>query len=398
MPASDRARIALSNLASGKWTAGLTYQRNLLLALRALGDERPEVVLVMSGEGEHEFGDLVDGTLRYSFPQPGFFGRWARRVRKLTGCAARDAFSLFLKSQGVDALFCVSQFGPRFDVPLLSWIADFQHVHLPDMFTVEERDQLDEHFAKIAQHADVVVVSSQDARKDFEAFAPDAASKARVMSFVSQPPEGVYDSDPRDVCERYRLPERFFYLPNQFWKHKNHHVVLQALAKLKSGHPEIVVVCTGNTHDHRNPQFFSELLFAVSDMGLRDRFIVLGLVPYAHIFLLMRQSLAVLQPSLFEGWNSIVEEAKSIGKGMLLSDIPVLREQDPPCSVYFDSRNPDELAARMVELFDARDPGPDLALEQAAREALSERTKAYGETFMRIAREAMAKWAPMARL
>ena len=63
------------------------------------------------------------------------------------------------------------------------------------------------------------------------------------------------------------------------------------------------------------------------------------MLPRAHVFRLMRQSLAVLQPSLFEGWSTSVEEAKSVGKRMILLDIPVHREQDPPRALFFDPRD-----------------------------------------------------------
>ena len=68
------------------------------------------------------------------------------------------------------------------------------------------------------------------------------------------------------------------------------------------------------------------------------------MVPREDLYQLIRQSLAVLQPSLFEGWSTTVEEAKSIGKQIILSDLPVHREQVESGARFFDANDPNSLA------------------------------------------------------
>ena len=48
------------------------------------------------------------------------------------------------------------------------------------------------------------------------------------------------------------------------------------------------------------------------------------------MYALIRQSLCVLNPSLFEGLGLSVAESKSIGKRVLAADLPPLREQAAP--------------------------------------------------------------------
>ena len=64
---------------------------------------------------------------------------------------------------------------------------------------------------------------------------------------------------------------------------------------------DIVVVCTGNTNEYRDPHYFGRLLSGISQAGLRESMILPGFVPREDLYALMRQSVAVLQPSLFEG-------------------------------------------------------------------------------------------------
>ena len=111
--------------------------------------------------------------------------------------------------------------------------------------------------------------------------------------------------------------------------------------------------------------------------GVRGAFRVLGLVPYEHVTALSRDSQALINPSLFEGWSTTVEEAKSMGKRILLSRIPVHVEQDPPGGTFFDPADPDELAALMEEAYTREDPEGDRRLADEAAAALPERRRRF---------------------
>ena len=391
--------MAFADIANPTWTAGAIYYVNLLGALRQLDEtRRPHMDIVLwphMKAGRYDvYRELADEVLEVPpSPRAPFVTRQLRRAARRVGVNPRrePAVSQLLKAHDVDALFaCWMEFGPTFETPVLGWIPDFQHKHHPSFFSDEENRDRDELFDRMAANCTRIVLSSHDARHDYERFIPAHAGKARVMRFVSQVPPGVYDEDPAQVCRQYELPERFFYLPNQFWAHKNHGLVLEALAMLKASHPDITVVCTGNPSDNRNSLYFGELLARVSRLGVRDSFVVLGWVPHAHTFHLLRQSLAVLQPSLFEGWSTTVEETKSIGKTIVVSDIPIHREQAPEQALYFDPADPTALAERLVEVSETTAPGPDDRLEASAREALPHRTREYAETFLDIVDEVRA--------
>ncbi len=397
-----RFRLAVYfNVSGAVWTGGELYLRNLLVALHALPEtSRPEIALVLPpgmAEPPESLRPLVDSFLPMPPPDPerwpNFWERQALRVRQRLGLwkepvPAEPPLSRCLRERGVQALFSNTEFGPCLRVPLATWIPDFQHHHLPEMFPESERTAVDGYRRDMARNAALIVLSSEDARRDFVKFVPFAAGKARVVSFVAQVPVEVYDRDPAWVCRRYSIPETFFYLPNQFWKHKNHDIVIRALALIKARGQDVTVVCTGNTNDHRDHAFMGGLLERISVQGVRDRMVVLGLVPREALHALMRQSVAVLQPSLFEGWSTTVEEAKSLGKAIVLSNISVHREQNPPAAVYFDPHDPAALAECMTRVWAERQPGPDAAMEAAARLALPARMRDFAEQFMRVASEA----------
>ncbi len=396
MPTSNNRhplRIAFIGANRAGWVAGTYYLRNLLVALRSLAaGERPETVLLVSDQEQADssetFKPYVDQFLH--MPADNFLQRQILRAQRRLNVrmGPEPPLASYLRAHQIDALFAAqAQFGPQFSIPLLTWIPDFQHLHLPEMFSVQDVRSRNRGYSLIANYADCVILSSQTALHDFAAFVPSLARKARVVPFVAQVPADVYASDPAWVCERYNLPRRFVYLPNQFWKHKNHSIVVRALALVKAQHSNLTIVCTGNTKDYRNPLYFTQLQETISVEGLSDNLLILGMIPHDHVFQLMRQSLAILKPSLFEGWSTTVEEAKSIGKQMILSEIPVHREQSPPRAIFFDPGNPGALAAWLVKISEENPPGPDYELEAAAREQLPERTREFGRTVVELVRE-----------
>jgi glycosyltransferase involved in cell wall biosynthesis len=71
---------------------------------------------------------------------------------------------------------------------------------------------------------------------------------------------------------------------------------------------------------------------------------LLGVIPYADVAALMQASVALLNPSLFEGWSTPVEEARALGVPLLLSDLDVHREQAGDNAVYFERHSAISLA------------------------------------------------------
>jgi glycosyltransferase involved in cell wall biosynthesis len=276
-------------------------------------------------------------------------------------------------------------------LPCVNWIADFQHLHMPEMFSWRERKLRDKNFRALALMSKRLVFSSESAKKDFESFMPDYQGRVDVMRFVVRVPEDVYDGRPLDKLRQYDVPEKFFHLPNQFWKHKNHLVVIRALKLLKELKSEIFVVCTGNISDYRDPGYFNFLKKEIYTSGIGEQIAFLGLVPLDHLYAFMRQSVAILNPSFFEGWSTTVEEAKSLGKKVLLSDIAVHHEQDPTEGTYFNPTNPDDLAEKMLKVWEETQAGPDFQMETKARLLLQTKVRSFAETFVNIMKKAISE-------
>lgn len=372
---SNSPIIALELIDDGAWMGGVLYLRNLAICLSRLPDgERPELRLLgPAGAVDSVAAEIGTGARASGGLLGRVLSRFARQAR-----GERPADILY------------PGFGAT--VPgaaVLRWIPDFQHRHLPHLFGEAEIAARNLSIGAIAGRAGVVVVSSQTAAEDFKKFFPALAAKPRVWRFRSLVETGRPVNP--ETLRKYSLPGKFLYLPNQFWAHKNHVTVYRALARLRAqGGPRIPLVCTGAKSDSRNEAHFDMLQTLARESGISQRIHLLGLIDRREQIDVFRQAAAVIQPSLFEGWSTVVEDVRAIGRPILLSDIPVHREQAPPRCTYFDPDDDAALAQLLGDVWDGLTPGPDHATERQAAELSARLVLEAGRTFMTIAKEAIA--------
>jgi glycosyltransferase involved in cell wall biosynthesis len=126
-------------------------------------------------------------------------------------------------------------------------------------------------------------------------------------------------------------------------------------------------VFTGHPVDLRNPSHLDTLLSHLHLLGLRSATALLGLIPRDDQLQLIRRAVAVVQPSLFEGWSTVVEDARALGKPIVLSDIPVHLEQKVARAHVFSATSADALRQCLLETWRSYGPGPDVSYEEEAR-------------------------------
>jgi glycosyltransferase involved in cell wall biosynthesis len=363
------------------WLASWTYYRTLLRALAAEAGDRIEPVLFV--------GERTDEPLLDEFPPlelhrsrmldgrtPGALARAAAR-----GLLCDLPLGRLLRRAGIEVMSHSGHLGWYSGVATIGWVPDLQHRHFPELFDRRTLAFREARYRLLARFATELVVSSRFGERDLLELAPRSAGRTTVLPFVIEPVARERQPERPELESRYGFSGRYLYLPNQFWAHKNHEVVIDALELLGRDGREPLVLATGVQSDRRRPGHFAELMQRVSRAGLSERFRPLGVVPYEHVAALVRESVAVINPSLFEGWSTTVEEAKSAGKRVLLSDIPVHREQAPAGGSYFDPRDAEALAELMWVEWTRNDPDGDRALAERAAAELPERRRRFVETY-----------------
>lgn len=367
------------------WTGGTNYLCSLIGAISGKDSSRYQVVVYLGTTAPNPFSKAIPHLTIRRLPLLDrrslgwFLDRVAVRLGGRPFAASRK-----LRRDGISVH---SHSMPSRDSRLktIGWIPDFQHVHLPHLFNEDERRARDTHFHEIARGSDRVVVSSNDARGDFLRFAPYAAEKVRVLRFAALPQDALFCSI-EELRAAYDIDRPYFYVPNQVWTHKNHDTLVEAVRIAAQRDPALLVLCSGGTRDYRHPDHFDKLMKKIADHGIDRNIRFLGLIPYEHIAPLMLHATAVVNPSLFEGWSTTVEEAKALGLPLILSDLGVHVEQAPKAT-FFPVRSAEALADRLVEAQASHFPQRPKADIETALVAHRQRIAAFGEDYLRIVDE-----------
>ena len=298
------------------------------------------------------------------------------------------------KQHRIDLVFESAQFfGWRLDMPTIAWIPDFQHRGLPHLFSRGAWWKREIGFRAQVAAGRVIMLSSDDARRACERFYPSTRGRTRTVHFAIPPGAQITYSQARATADTYNLPEAFIFMPNQFWRHKNHTLVLDALTILKQRGKHIVIAASGKQADPRDPGYFPDFVTALQKNELKQSFRLLGLIPYPHLIPLMRSCTVMLNPSLFEGWSTTVEEARAIGTPMLLSDLEVHREQMGEQATYFQRHSAQSLANALARI-DTVDPAKREPQAHAAREAALQRAEQFALNFVSLAKYCVSRKQP----
>jgi glycosyltransferase involved in cell wall biosynthesis len=249
--------------------------------------------------------------------------------------------------------------------PWIGYIPDFQHVHLPQYFSQAEVDARNRTFGELARTARFIIVNAETVADDLRRFAPECQAKIVALPFSAAPDPAWFELPPLERSI-YGIGGPYFMISNQFWKHKDHATAYRAFANVLARFPDVQLVCTGATQDYRNPTHFDELCALARSLGIAGQLRVLGLIPKVDQISLLGSSLALIQPTLFEGGpgGGAVYDAVALGVPAIVSDIPVNREVRERDVIYFRSGDVENLSHCMLDLLSHPFP------QRASRETL----------------------------
>ena len=300
---------------------------------------------------------------------------------------SHPALHRFLELEAVDFAYpCVTGGEKTGKYRTAHWIADLQYAHYPEFLDPQVLRDQERYLSAIARSASTVVVSSQFGASDCSRLFPSSRNRLYIMPFRVQLAQDLLPKESVQATRRYNLPGRFILISNQFWQNKNHRVVFEAVSKLKEQRLRINLVCTGHVYDHRLPKYSDTVHAMIHELGIADRVFLLGAIPRMQQVDLMRRAIAVVQPSLFEGWNTAIEEARAIGRRVIASNIPVHQEQSWERMSLFNPQDLDALAFQIEQIWSSDESGDvDLTREAAALNAYACEVENFAHRFLLLA-------------
>ncbi len=358
MADAKRKRIGLFFLAGENWLGGVYYIQNIIKALKYLQEsEQPEIVLICNGISKTYAADIEYPRLEiisYPVTQP-------RLVTYLRSIILRKNFFVgtIIKDNKLDGLFPLYDFIGKIkgesNCKIIAWYPDLQHKIYPQYFSWTSRWLRDFRIKKMLKNAPDLVLSSRDTLshfKKFYKFSPQL--RLHILPFCVVNNNKLTDFN--ILGEKYAISKDYFIVSNQFYEHKNHFLLLKSVRALKERGIESLLYLTGKFENYNKPGYIEQLSAFIKENRLEDSVIILGIIPREEQLSLIKHSIALIQPSKFEGWNTSIEAAKSFGATVVCSNIDVHTAQLGENAYYFDRDNPIELSVLMEGLMNKKLP------------------------------------------
>ena len=280
--------------------------------------------------------------------------------------------SQWLRQLDVDLMFYTEPNRLSFEtkLPYVMAIHDLQHRLQPEFPEVsadgewERREYL---FRNGARYATLLLADSEVGKEDILNFygpygvTPD---RVRVLPFLPSCylVSGVSDAERQRVQAVYNLPENYLFYPAQFWPHKNHPRIINALGLLKRGHNlKIPLVLAGSHTGNIRESIFNEVVSLASKRGIEKEIRYLGYVPDSDMSSLYGGAVALVMPTFFGPTNIPVLEAWAFGCPVLTSDIRGIREQVGDAAILVDPCSVEAIADGIHRLWTDENLRCDLA-------------------------------------
>lgn len=276
-----------------------------------------------------------------------------------------------LRQRALDCLITDSSLiGFHLGIPFVGIIHDVMYRYYPDCgeYPWNERLVRELIYRRLGRHATRIVVDSAHSKADLVGlFGMDAA---RIRPVPMGPPPHAYEPDRvtnaavSELKARRALPERFLFYPAQFWDHKNHRRLFEAVARLRRDGLVVPVVLTGGLLATGEA-----ILAHVPAMGLADQIVYLGYVSEREIVALYKLAVALVFPSFADYTNIPVLEAMALGTPVLCSNVFGMPEQLGGAGVLFDPFDVEAMAAAIRRVWESESLREDLVARGRARVA-----------------------------
>ena len=339
-------RVAyLINFEHKKWLGGYNLIKNLILIIKKYSNNKIIPVLIVKKNFKSK--DLVDYK-NIEIIKTNFFSNHSKLQKFIYKIQAIIQgrcinYEKFFKDKNIDVLSHINVYsnnlilGKKSAVKTLSLIADFQHHYLPENFSFRQRILRNLNIYLSCFFSSKILLLSKDGQKDLKKISKKGFHNSSISRSIFVPPQKKEIINLKLLKKKFNFNSNYFFLPNHYWKHKNHKLVLDSLNFLKKKNRlgNILVLSTGSKDDQKGFEIFKKLMEFNKFNNLEKNYRYLGVVSNIELMSLMFHSVAVINPSEFEGRSSTVEQAKSLGKQIILSNIKIHKEQKPENAKYF---------------------------------------------------------------
>lgn len=255
---------------------------------------------------------------------------------------------IVLRRLGVDAVLEPAHFGP-FNLPQrikrITMIHDLTPILMPD-FHRWHSQLLQRIFLKgILRRADLVLSNSQNTTKDIHQVFPFTQDK--VATILLGRDSRFYPKATNNYLNKKAINASYFLSVGTIEPRKNLNLLLDAYEKFRDRGKEKIMLVVVGAKGWKSKAFFDRL----ARHSYQEDILLTGFVEQEDLVELYSAALALVYPSLYEGFGFPILEAMSCGTRVICSDSASLPEVGGDLALYFDGTKVDELTECLVKVY-----------------------------------------------
>ncbi|HTB51928.1 MAG TPA: glycosyltransferase family 1 protein [Ferruginibacter sp.] len=234
-------------------------------------------------------------------------------------------------------------------------VHDLIYERYPETYTLDVRYVSRWKIKHACKHANAVIAISQQTKNDLMHFYGVDENKISICYQSCNPifQRVVGEAEKNAIKKRYNLPDTYFLFVSSITGRKNLIAVCKALVLLKDATTvPLVIIGNGKKEKEEAKKF-------MSTNGISDRLIFLNELPQskesnfttaADFPAIYQQALALVYPSIFEGFGAPLLEALCSGLPVISSNTSSLPEVGGDAALYFSPHDHATLAAHMLQI------------------------------------------------
>lgn len=326
--------LMIGNIVEQTDGGGSTFQIELLKALQRLSTKHVYYVYYVATK------KCFEDTNNVKFIH-------IKKYNKYICVKVKNKYSLnkYVKQDNIRLMIFVGCAYEFVSCPYFFTVWDLNHrtdPYFPELCNNGQFSEREKVYYPILAAASRVIIGNEIGKKHIEKYYNVSPDNIRINPMFT--PNYVYEVEPDvSVLSKFNIQkDKFIIYPAQFWTHKNHIRLIEAMSILNKEGSDLKAILTGS--DKGNFEYIKK---KVKEYNIEDKVIFTGFITQAELICLYKNAYALVYLSLCGPDNIPPLEAMALNCPAIVSGIEGHREQLKDCALFFEQLNATDLANKI---------------------------------------------------
>jgi len=317
---------------------------------------------IVSSDCKHEFFIFFNDSnapQRYNKNKIIYVNCYQKKTKNILFKIKRKIFHVFFnryiidkkndiyQNENIDLLWILGPYDIDTNIPFIFTVWDLGHILFPFFpeYKDNEWNNRERLYNKMLKKATYIITGNQTGKNEIVVNYSINSDKIHIIPFPI--PKFCFKDIKNNYSSPVSIKHPFVFFPAQFWAHKNHIIIIEAIKWLRDV-KKININCYFTGYDYGNLDHINKM---IDKNNLHDQIFILGFISQEDLIFLYMNALAMVFPSFLGPNNLPLFEATAFGCPLLYSNIPGHIEQMEGNGLPFDATNYIDLGENIFKIY-----------------------------------------------